>query len=150
MGRSSILMPQNVIPLSWNRPPYLFTQQIQTHSPWSRKHCAQCHEKQTGELCLLPLRSRPCIPASMGEEGCLCPPPQRPTYSPAPSWLAEPCPSGQQSKDDRFFFLTDKGKDDSVKKDKPYKIFFKDLFLFKENEMAAKKKVKFYWKPNTN
>uniref|UniRef100_G1L5V7 Coiled-coil domain containing 38 n=1 Tax=Ailuropoda melanoleuca TaxID=9646 RepID=G1L5V7_AILME len=37
----------------------------------------------------------------------------------------------------------DKGKDDSVKKDKPYKIFFKDLFLFKENEMAAKKKEKF-------
>uniref|UniRef100_A0A452T9E0 Coiled-coil domain containing 38 n=2 Tax=Ursus TaxID=9639 RepID=A0A452T9E0_URSMA len=36
-----------------------------------------------------------------------------------------------------------KGKDDSVKKDKPYKIFFKDLFLFKENEMAAKKKEKF-------
>ncbi|XP_064446837.1 coiled-coil domain-containing protein 38 [Mirounga angustirostris] len=36
----------------------------------------------------------------------------------------------------------DKGKDDSVKKDKPYKIFFKDLFLFKENEMAAKKKEK--------
>ncbi|XP_021543353.1 coiled-coil domain-containing protein 38 [Neomonachus schauinslandi] len=35
-----------------------------------------------------------------------------------------------------------KGKDDSVKKDKPYKIFFKDLFLFKENEMAAKKKEK--------
>uniref|UniRef100_A0A8C0LHG8 Coiled-coil domain containing 38 n=1 Tax=Canis lupus dingo TaxID=286419 RepID=A0A8C0LHG8_CANLU len=41
------------------------------------------------------------------------------------------------------FFLTDKGKDDSVKKDRPYKIFFKDLFLFKENEMAAKKKEKF-------
>ncbi|XP_048949897.1 coiled-coil domain-containing protein 38 isoform X7 [Canis lupus baileyi] len=37
----------------------------------------------------------------------------------------------------------DKGKDDSVKKDRPYKIFFKDLFLFKENEMAAKKKEKF-------
>ncbi|XP_027449038.1 coiled-coil domain-containing protein 38 isoform X5 [Zalophus californianus] len=37
----------------------------------------------------------------------------------------------------------DKGKDDSVKKDKPYKIFFKDLFLYKENEMAAKKKEKF-------
>ncbi|CAD7681314.1 unnamed protein product [Nyctereutes procyonoides] len=36
-----------------------------------------------------------------------------------------------------------KGKDDSVKKDRPYKIFFKDLFLFKENEMAAKKKEKF-------
>ncbi|XP_032272795.1 coiled-coil domain-containing protein 38 [Phoca vitulina] len=41
-----------------------------------------------------------------------------------------------------FLFLTDKGKDDSVQKDKPYKIFFKDLFLFKENEMAAKKKEK--------
>ncbi|XP_077702009.1 coiled-coil domain-containing protein 38 isoform X5 [Canis aureus] len=37
----------------------------------------------------------------------------------------------------------DKGKDDSVKKDRPYKIFFKDLFLFKENEMAEKKKEKF-------
>ncbi|XP_041593912.1 coiled-coil domain-containing protein 38 [Vulpes lagopus] len=37
----------------------------------------------------------------------------------------------------------DEGKDDSVKKDRPYKIFFKDLFLFKENEMAAKKKEKF-------
>ncbi|XP_008061491.1 coiled-coil domain-containing protein 38 [Carlito syrichta] len=36
----------------------------------------------------------------------------------------------------------EKTKDDSTKKDKPYKIFFKDLFLFKENEMAAKKKEK--------
>ncbi|XP_012590591.1 PREDICTED: coiled-coil domain-containing protein 38 [Condylura cristata] len=34
-------------------------------------------------------------------------------------------------------------KDDSVKKDVPYKVFFKDLFLFKENEMEAKKKEKF-------
>ncbi|XP_015446935.1 coiled-coil domain-containing protein 38 [Pteropus alecto] len=36
----------------------------------------------------------------------------------------------------------DKVKDDSIKKERPYKIFFKDLFLFKENEMAAKKKEK--------
>nr|XP_060512692.1 coiled-coil domain-containing protein 38 isoform X2 [Panthera onca] len=36
----------------------------------------------------------------------------------------------------------DKGKEDSVKKERPYKIFFKDLFLFKENEVAAKKKEK--------
>ncbi|XP_032349706.1 coiled-coil domain-containing protein 38 [Camelus ferus] len=36
-----------------------------------------------------------------------------------------------------------KAKDESVKQDRPYKIFFKDLFLFKENEMAAKKKEKF-------
>lgn len=41
------------------------------------------------------------------------------------------------------FFLTDKGKEGSVKKERPYKVFFKDLFLFKENEVAAKKKVKF-------
>ncbi|XP_012519504.1 PREDICTED: coiled-coil domain-containing protein 38 [Propithecus coquereli] len=34
----------------------------------------------------------------------------------------------------------DKVKDDSIKKDRPYKIFFKDLFMFKENEMAAKRK----------
>uniref|UniRef100_A0A8C2MRK7 Coiled-coil domain containing 38 n=1 Tax=Cricetulus griseus TaxID=10029 RepID=A0A8C2MRK7_CRIGR len=31
-------------------------------------------------------------------------------------------------------------KDDAIKKEGPYKIFFKDLFLFKENEMAAKEK----------
>ncbi|KAG8513984.1 Coiled-coil domain-containing protein 38, partial [Galemys pyrenaicus] len=37
----------------------------------------------------------------------------------------------------------DKVKDVSVKKDMPYKVFFKDLFLFKENEMEAKKKEKF-------
>ncbi|XP_004748559.1 coiled-coil domain-containing protein 38 isoform X2 [Mustela lutreola] len=37
----------------------------------------------------------------------------------------------------------DKGKDEPVKKDKPYRIFFKDLFLFKENEMAARRKEKF-------
>nr|XP_010961112.1 coiled-coil domain-containing protein 38 [Camelus bactrianus] len=37
----------------------------------------------------------------------------------------------------------EKAKDESVKQDRPYKIFFKDLFLFKENEMAAKKKEKF-------
>ncbi|GAB5574115.1 cilia- and flagella-associated protein 100 isoform X4 [Prionailurus iriomotensis] len=37
----------------------------------------------------------------------------------------------------------DKGKEGSVKKERPYKIFFKDLFLFKENEVAAKKKEKF-------
>uniref|UniRef100_H0XAZ9 Coiled-coil domain containing 38 n=1 Tax=Otolemur garnettii TaxID=30611 RepID=H0XAZ9_OTOGA len=36
----------------------------------------------------------------------------------------------------------DKGNDDTVKKDRPYKIFFKDLFLFKENEMAAKSREK--------
>ncbi|KAI5947473.1 Coiled-coil domain-containing protein 38 [Manis javanica] len=35
----------------------------------------------------------------------------------------------------------DELKDDSIKKDRPCKIFFKDLFLFKENEMAAKKKL---------
>ncbi|XP_057599329.1 coiled-coil domain-containing protein 38 [Hippopotamus amphibius kiboko] len=37
----------------------------------------------------------------------------------------------------------EKVKDETVKKDRPYKIFFRDLFLFKENEMAAKKKEKF-------
>nr|KAF6494060.1 coiled-coil domain containing 38 [Rousettus aegyptiacus] len=37
----------------------------------------------------------------------------------------------------------DKVKDDSIKKERPYKIFFKDLFLYKENEMAARKKEKF-------
>ncbi|KAB0385436.1 hypothetical protein FD755_000392 [Muntiacus reevesi] len=36
-----------------------------------------------------------------------------------------------------------KEKDETIKKDRPYKIFFKDLFLFKENEMAAKKREKF-------
>ncbi|XP_038171064.1 coiled-coil domain-containing protein 38 [Arvicola amphibius] len=34
----------------------------------------------------------------------------------------------------------DKIKDDVIRKERPYKIFFKDLFLFKENEVAAKKK----------
>ncbi|KAL6090417.1 hypothetical protein STEG23_001200, partial [Scotinomys teguina] len=33
-------------------------------------------------------------------------------------------------------------QDDAIKKERPYRIFFKDLFLFKENEMAAKKKEK--------
>ncbi|XP_037369732.1 coiled-coil domain-containing protein 38 isoform X3 [Talpa occidentalis] len=37
----------------------------------------------------------------------------------------------------------DKVKDYSGKKNMPYKVFFKDLFLFKENEMEAKKKEKF-------
>uniref|UniRef100_A0A8C3YL07 Coiled-coil domain containing 38 n=1 Tax=Catagonus wagneri TaxID=51154 RepID=A0A8C3YL07_9CETA len=37
----------------------------------------------------------------------------------------------------------EKVKDESTKKDRPYKIFFRDLFLFKENEMAAKKREKF-------
>ncbi|KFO31149.1 Coiled-coil domain-containing protein 38 [Fukomys damarensis] len=36
----------------------------------------------------------------------------------------------------------DNVKDDSTKKDNPYKIFFQDLFLYKENELAAKKKEK--------
>uniref|UniRef100_A0A8D1KNW0 DUF4200 domain-containing protein n=1 Tax=Sus scrofa TaxID=9823 RepID=A0A8D1KNW0_PIG len=36
-----------------------------------------------------------------------------------------------------------KVKDESVQKDSPYKVFFRDLFLFKENEMAAKKREKF-------
>uniref|UniRef100_A0A2K6N2D9 Coiled-coil domain containing 38 n=1 Tax=Rhinopithecus bieti TaxID=61621 RepID=A0A2K6N2D9_RHIBE len=36
----------------------------------------------------------------------------------------------------------DKVKDGSIKEDRPYKIFFRDLFLFKENEMAAKKREK--------
>uniref|UniRef100_A0A8D1F4H1 DUF4200 domain-containing protein n=1 Tax=Sus scrofa TaxID=9823 RepID=A0A8D1F4H1_PIG len=34
-----------------------------------------------------------------------------------------------------------KVKDESVQKDSPYKVFFRDLFLFKENEMAAKKRA---------
>ncbi|XP_042548971.1 coiled-coil domain-containing protein 38 [Dipodomys spectabilis] len=38
--------------------------------------------------------------------------------------------------------LGGKGKHDSDNKDKPYKVFVKDLFLFKENELAAKKKEK--------
>ncbi|XP_072578586.1 coiled-coil domain-containing protein 38 [Vulpes vulpes] len=50
----------------------------------------------------------------------------------------KPIPSSQTSGLQDY-----EGKDDSVKKDRPYKIFFKDLFLFKENEMAAKKKEKF-------
>ncbi|XP_077628277.1 coiled-coil domain-containing protein 38 [Crocuta crocuta] len=36
----------------------------------------------------------------------------------------------------------EKESDGSVKKEKPYRIFFKDLFLFKEDEVAAKKKEK--------
>uniref|UniRef100_A0A2R9A1C7 Coiled-coil domain containing 38 n=1 Tax=Pan paniscus TaxID=9597 RepID=A0A2R9A1C7_PANPA len=36
-----------------------------------------------------------------------------------------------------------KVKDGSTKEDRPYKIFFRDLFLFKENEMAAKETEKF-------
>uniref|UniRef100_A0A2K5XYU0 Coiled-coil domain containing 38 n=1 Tax=Mandrillus leucophaeus TaxID=9568 RepID=A0A2K5XYU0_MANLE len=36
----------------------------------------------------------------------------------------------------------DKVKDGSIKEDRPYKIFFRDLFLFKENEMEAKKTEK--------
>ncbi|XP_007947964.1 coiled-coil domain-containing protein 38 [Orycteropus afer afer] len=39
--------------------------------------------------------------------------------------------------------MPDHLKDDSVTKDKPYKIFFKDLFLFKENEMEMQRKEKF-------
>ncbi|XP_050995742.1 coiled-coil domain-containing protein 38 [Acomys russatus] len=34
----------------------------------------------------------------------------------------------------------DRIKEDAAKTERPYKIFFKDLFLFKENEMAAKSK----------
>ncbi|XP_031205382.1 coiled-coil domain-containing protein 38 isoform X2 [Mastomys coucha] len=34
----------------------------------------------------------------------------------------------------------DEGKDAELKKERPYKIFFKDLFLFKENEIDARKK----------
>ncbi|KAM6154206.1 coiled-coil domain-containing protein 38 [Erethizon dorsatum] len=33
-------------------------------------------------------------------------------------------------------------KDDSTKKDRPYKIVFQDLFLYKENELAARKREK--------
>uniref|UniRef100_A0A8C6WD73 Coiled-coil domain containing 38 n=1 Tax=Nannospalax galili TaxID=1026970 RepID=A0A8C6WD73_NANGA len=36
----------------------------------------------------------------------------------------------------------DKVKDGEIKKERPYKVFFKDLFLFKENEMAAQRKEK--------
>ncbi|XP_049638893.1 coiled-coil domain-containing protein 38 [Suncus etruscus] len=34
-------------------------------------------------------------------------------------------------------------KDESAKGKRPYKVFFRDLFLFKENELEAKKKEKF-------
>ncbi|XP_074182277.1 coiled-coil domain-containing protein 38 isoform X1 [Rhinolophus sinicus] len=33
----------------------------------------------------------------------------------------------------------EKAKDDSLKKERPYRIFFKDLFLYKEDEMTRKK-----------
>ncbi|XP_005882438.1 PREDICTED: coiled-coil domain-containing protein 38 [Myotis brandtii] len=36
----------------------------------------------------------------------------------------------------------DRGTDQSIKKGRPYKIFFKDLFLFKENEIEARRKEK--------
>ncbi|XP_028006099.1 coiled-coil domain-containing protein 38 isoform X1 [Eptesicus fuscus] len=36
----------------------------------------------------------------------------------------------------------DKINDDSIKKGKPYKIFFRDLFLFKENEIEARRQEK--------
>nr|XP_045008187.1 coiled-coil domain-containing protein 38 [Jaculus jaculus] len=36
--------------------------------------------------------------------------------------------------------FSDRGPDNVFKKDKPYRVFFKDLFLFKESEMAAKKR----------
>uniref|UniRef100_G1PN65 Coiled-coil domain containing 38 n=1 Tax=Myotis lucifugus TaxID=59463 RepID=G1PN65_MYOLU len=36
----------------------------------------------------------------------------------------------------------DRGTDQSIKKGRPYKIFFKDLFLFKENEKEARRKEK--------
>ncbi|KAH0512770.1 Coiled-coil domain-containing protein 38 [Microtus ochrogaster] len=39
-----------------------------------------------------------------------------------------------------FPIPADRIKDDAIRKERPYKIFFKDLFLFKENEVAAKKK----------
>ncbi|XP_059536862.1 coiled-coil domain-containing protein 38 [Myotis daubentonii] len=35
-----------------------------------------------------------------------------------------------------------RGTDQSIKKGRPYKIFFKDLFLFKENEIEARRKEK--------
>lgn len=38
--------------------------------------------------------------------------------------------------------FTDKLKHDAIKNDKPYKVFFKDIFFFKENERAARKKVR--------
>ncbi|XP_051062279.1 coiled-coil domain-containing protein 38 [Phodopus roborovskii] len=47
----------------------------------------------------------------------------------------------QETQDLYFQFqLEDRIKDDAIKMERPYKIFFKDLFLFKENEMAAKRK----------
>ncbi|XP_059260436.1 coiled-coil domain-containing protein 38 [Mustela nigripes] len=82
-------------------------------------------------------------------KGCLCPPPQRPTHPPAPSGGSLFLLVNRTGTTDVFlflfffFFFTDKGKDEPVKKDKPYRIFFKDLFLFKENEMAARRKEKF-------
>ncbi|XP_076967804.1 coiled-coil domain-containing protein 38 isoform X3 [Tamandua tetradactyla] len=39
--------------------------------------------------------------------------------------------------------MAEKPKEELPRKDRPYKIFFKDLFLFKENELAAKRKEKF-------
>ncbi|XP_015415432.1 PREDICTED: coiled-coil domain-containing protein 38 [Myotis davidii] len=36
----------------------------------------------------------------------------------------------------------DRGTDQSIRKGRPYKIFFKDLFLFKENEIEARRKEK--------
>ncbi|KAM7328075.1 hypothetical protein ACRRTK_012167 [Alexandromys fortis] len=55
--------------------------------------------------------------------------------------VSELCPRGDRGTGRRADGArADRIKDDTIRKERPYKIFFKDLFLFKENEVAAKKK----------
>lgn len=146
VGRSTILISQNMIPLSCNRPLYLFANKYR-FIPWEALNIVLQAMEQTLMGC------GSCLPdpghaswlrPQVGRQGCLWPPPQRPTCPIYCAGCWETCCSGQQRRDDLlFFFITDELKDDSIKKDRPCKIFFKDLFLFKENEMAAKKKVRF-------
>ncbi|KAL6084091.1 hypothetical protein STEG23_006006, partial [Scotinomys teguina] len=68
------------------------------------------------------------------------------TWPPGRSWVSD-CRTGRHLKQSHLHHhnhlqCEDKIQDDAIKKERPYRIFFKDLFLFKENEMAAKKKEK--------
>lgn len=142
MGRINMITSQDMIPLSCNRSPYLVTQQIQSHAPWISKHCAHCPGKQTDGLWLLFPTSRPHFPLR-GDR--LIGPSSHGSHS-LPRLVG-----ARRLAEERWqkfflllFFLTDKINDDSIKRGKPYKIFFRDLFLFKENEIEARRQVRFY------
>lgn len=146
-GENQLLISQDMIPLTCNKPLYLNTHThkcrlIPCDSPSTVLSAVGNRQVSCGSQ---PLDAGP-TSCWGGKADCtfLFGDPPSPSLSSGwwePRHLAS---SEGMTEVSLFFFLTDKQKDESIKKKGPYKIFFKDLFIFKDSEKEDRKKVWFY------